>query len=152
MFCENEDTKEKVGIDAHVLALNETHHYFIDPADIPFIARIDGIYLFDRNRHTHCCEWTPSYWLIHLYDRLLLTEAGEALDDGTREELYEKYENCGGEDSSCYVHCHTVEQLIEEAKPFDHYHYGSPEVDLNDVEYDDQMEAIRESCCCNWPI
>jgi hypothetical protein len=144
------EIETRTPIDAHVLALDETDHYFIDPPDAPFIARIRGGYLFDRNQRTHGCEWTPSYYLIHLYDQVLLTDAGNALDDDARDALYQKYEYEGGD--NCYVHCHTVERLIEKAGRFEHHHYGDPEMDLDDVEYDDQIEALREHLCCNCVI
>lgn len=137
-------------IDAYVVALDETDHYDIDPADRQFIRQIRGVYVFDRNERTHCCEWTPSYWLIHLYDEVLLTEAGEALDDHAADDLYQKYEYCGGDD--IYVHCHSIDAIIRRNEPFTVYHYGDTEVDQEDVDHDGQMDALREHFCGNCPL
>jgi hypothetical protein len=143
-------TTATLPIDAHVLAFDETSHYHIPEADAPYIAQIRGVYLFDANQRTHCCELTPSYYLIHLYDEVHLTDAGLALDESAQDDLYQQYEYCGGDD--CYVHCHTVESRIEKANRGVHYHYGNPEVTYDDVTYDEQMEALREHLCCNHKV
>jgi hypothetical protein len=142
-----EQAEERTPIDAYVIALDETASYEIDDADRPYVRQIHGVYVFDRNQRTHCCEWTPSYYLIHLYDEVIFTEQGDTLDEYAADELYQKYEYCGGED--CYVHCHTIERIIERNEPFTVYHYGDSDVDEHDADYDAQMDAIREDCCCN---
>ncbi len=136
-------------IDAYVVALDETTHYFISPADRPYIEQIRGAYLFDRNQCTHCCELTPSYYLIYLYNQVLLTEKGNALDDHAQNRLFQQYEHYGDD---CYVHCHTVERIIERNKPQTVCHYGNPEVDQQDVEYNEQMDALQEHFCSNCPF
>jgi len=143
-------TEPRTPIDAYVIALDETDHYYISEADRPYIRQIRGVYLFDRNERTHCCELTPSYYLIRLWDEVLLTEAGEALDDFAADRLYQEYEYCGGDD--CYVHCHTIEKLIGDSKPFTVHHHGDTEVDEQDVDHDGQMEALREEFNCNHPL
>jgi len=143
-MCETE-TK----IDAYAVALDETANYAIEEADRPYIKKIMGVYLLDRNQRTHCCELTPSYWLMHLYDQVVLTEAGQALDEYAVDEL-QKYEYCGGED--IYVHCHSIDALIERNEKWTVYHYGDPEVDEDDVDYDDQIEGIQEYLCGNCPF
>lgn len=150
---EAEEQEPRTPIDAYVVAFDETDHYQIDDEDRPYIERIVGVYLFDRNQRTHCCELTPSYWLIHLYDEVRLTPLGMDCDDEYRlDEIYQKYEYNGGDD--IYVHCHSVERIIAkaDAKPFTVYHYGDTEVDEDDVDYDDQMEALREELSCNHPF
>jgi hypothetical protein len=144
------ETEERTPIDAYVVALDETANYEIDKADRPFIREIRGVYLFDRNQRTHCCELTPSYLLIHLYDEVIPSEAGYALDDRAVERLYERYECEGGDDR--YVHCHTVEGIIAKADRFGVHHYGDTEVDQQDVDHDEQMEALREHFNCNHPF
>ena len=131
-------------IDAYVIALDETR--YVDECDRPFIRQARGVYLFDRNQHTYCCEMTPSYYLIHLYDEILLTEEGEALDDPDR--LYETYECCNGDDR--YAHCRDIDAIIERDEPFTVYHYGDTDADADaDAEYDEQLDALRENFCCN---
>ena len=75
-------TSRTLPIDAYVIAFSEIDHYFIKDEDRPHIQDIRGVYLFNHNERTFCCEFTPSYWLIHLYDEVILTpEADEALDE-----------------------------------------------------------------------
>lgn len=131
----------------HVVALIETDHYFIEPADAEYIAQIRGVYLFDKGKRTHCCEMTPSYWLIHLYDQVILSEAGDALDEDQKDRLSQAYEYNGGE--NIYVHCHEIDALVEKADPGKHYAYGDSEVKEEDVDYDGQIEALREHFCAN---
>jgi len=137
-------------MDIHVVALVETSHYHIDSADVPYIAQIRGVYLFDKEQRTHCCELTPSYYLIHLYDQVILSEAGDALDDDQKDRLYQAYEYNGGENN--YVHCHEIDAIVERADQGEHYVYGDSEVKEDDVEYDDQIEAVREHLCGNCPL
>lgn len=144
-------------IDAYAVVLDETNLYTIDPADAPYIARIRGVYLFDRNERTHCCELTPSYYLIHLYDQVIPTDAGEALDDADREALYEKYEHNGGED--CYVHCGEIERIIDAGQPGRIVHYGDcapndlcDEIEDADERHSAEMEEIAEDMQGNCPF
>jgi hypothetical protein len=141
-------------IDARIIALDETEFYHLEPEEQRLIRAIKGVYLYDANRHTHCCELTPSYYLIFLYNSVNLTDEGLALDDEARGELYDKFEvECGGDD--CYMHVHTVDQLAEKAEKADNgtYHvYGDPEVSFDDSDYDEQIEGLVEYFRCNWTV
>ncbi len=137
-------------IDAYAVALDETDRYQIASADQRHVKQIRGVYLFNRNQRTCCCELTPSYFLIHLYDQVILTEGGDKLDDFARDRLFQEYENCGGD--NCYVHCSTIEKIIERSDPCIVSQYGDPEVSQQDVGYDEQMESIREEFCANCPL
>ncbi len=130
-------------IDAWAIALDETDRYSISEADALHIKQIRGVYLFDRNRRTHVCELTPSYWLIHLYDQVILVDD----DDPQRDRLYEDYEHCPSDDE--YMHCSTIDRIIEQSDYSVVDHYGNTEVSLDDVDYDDQMESVREYFCGN---
>ena len=139
-MCETE-TKLRSPIDARVIAINETEYYEFPAEHAPYIQAIRGIYLYDANQHTHCCELTPSYYLIFLYHSVLLTEAGKALDDEARRVLLEEYEVCNnGEDR--YVHCSTVERLAKATG--DYLEYGATEVSYDDETYDEQIEGLIE--------
>ncbi len=148
-----ETETERLPIDAWAVCLDETGHYNIDPADAPYIAAIHGVYVFDRNQQTHCCELTPSYYLIHLYDSVLFT--GDVSDE-KREELDEKYCYCESDD--IYVHCHEIDLMIARNKRGEVSHYG--DVAGHDREDDGtpeenrekEMEAIREDLCANCPF
>lgn len=141
--------KTQTPIDAYAIALDETANYEIDENDRPYIKQIRAAYLFDRNQRTHCCETTPSYYLIYLYNEMVLTDEGLALDEYAVDELYQKYESYSGDD--IYVHCCDVERLIERDERFTVYHYGSPEVD-EPGDRDAQMEELREELSCNHPF
>src|SRR6266542_4446031 len=80
------DIENHVTIDARVIALNRTHNYLIDEKHQPSIARIEEVYLYDKHQHTHCCELTPSYYLIHLYSRVIFTPEGDKLNDHEQDE------------------------------------------------------------------
>jgi hypothetical protein len=150
-------TETRRMIDAVAIALDETEYYQIDPEDAPYIRRILGGYVFDRNLHTHCCELTPSYFLIFLFTSVELTDAGLALDDDARGEIYDKYEYEGGDD--CYMHVHTVDAIIAKAEPYTVCEYGDVtghqlEDDIADVDerHDAELEAIHEDLCANHPF
>jgi hypothetical protein len=134
-------------IDAHVISLDETDHYQIDPEDAPFIAQIRGAYFYDSNVVTHCCELTGSYYLMHIGDSVILTPAGEELTDEQKDDIYQKYEFNGGDD--IYVHCHTIDRLAANAGRFEYHHYGETGVSYEDSDYDEQIEGLREHFCGN---
>jgi hypothetical protein len=131
-------------IDAYVVAFDETGNYRIQDKHRPLIESIQGVYLFNKNEVTHCCELTPSYFLIHLYDVVVL---GVEVSDELMEELSEEYEQCGGED--IYVHCHTIDAKIKAAQPGWVHHYGATEVSYDESDYNEQMEGLREHFCGN---
>ena len=96
-------------IDAYVVSFSEIDHYSIRKEDRPYIQDIRGVYLLNRNERTFCCEMTPSYWLIHLYDELIFP-ADVDLDESRKDALDEEYGHCGGE--NIYVHCHSIDAII----------------------------------------
>ena len=135
-------------LDAYVVAFSEVDHYQIKEKDRPHIHDIRGVYLFDRHERTFCCEMTPSYWLVHLYDEVVLTpEADETLDDSEKDAIYQEYEYCGGDAS--YVHCHTIDAMIEANKPYTVRHYGRTNVSYDESDHENQMEGLREHFSCN---
>jgi hypothetical protein len=138
---------ERSPIDAHVVALDVTEYFSIADEHAPFIERIRSVYLFDRNERTHCCELTPSHYLIHLYDQVILTDAGDELDDYAKDDIYQTYEYCGSED--IYVHCHVLDRIIAKADRGNHYHDGIVNAPYADTTHDEQMEALREHFCGN---
>jgi len=142
---EHNMTTATLPIDAYVVSLDETQHYAIAEEHKPHIEQIRGVYLFNRNERTYCCEMTPSHYLIHLYDVVVLSAAGEALEESARDRLHDEYENCGGE--PIYLHCHSVKTEGAHC-----YHGGATGVSFEDANYDDQMEALREHYCANNPL
>ena len=131
-------------IDAYLVSFSEIDHYAIKEEDRPYIQDIRGVYLFDHNQRTFCCEMTPSYWLIHLYDEVVFALN---VSDEDQERLDEEYGHCGGDD--IYVHCHEVDALIAAPRPYTAHHYGGTGVGYDDSDYDEQIEGLQEHFCCN---
>ena len=126
--------------DIVAVALNETRHYLIDPADKPYIDRILGVYILDRSERTHCCEITPSYSLEHVYDTVV---ASFDCPDDIRERLDERYAHLGGDD--IYVHCSVIDAL-----PADRIRVWRGD---DPIESDDEaMEHAREHFQGNCPF
>jgi hypothetical protein len=153
------DRKTFAPIDARVLALDRSQNYSIDERHKPFIARIEEIYLYDKNERTHCCEFTPSYYLIYLYTRVIPTQAGDQLKDHEQDEIFQAYEL--EETDNCYVHCHEIDALEARAKPnrFTYYAHGEPEFrgveddfESEEAYHDVVIEALREHFQANCPI
>jgi hypothetical protein len=140
-------SNREIPIDARLIAIDETSHYAIEEQDKPFIRQIRAVYLYDRNEVTHLCEFTPSYFLIHLYDEVVLTDAGAALDDFKQDEIFQRYENEPSD--NIYMHCHDVDQMARSGRRFTHYKHGRTGVRLTDVPREEQMESLREHFCCN---
>jgi hypothetical protein len=137
----------EIPIDARLIAMNQTEFYQIAEADKPFIRAIRAVYLYDKNQVTHLCEFTPSYYLIHLYDEVMFTDAGADLDDFKQDEIFQRYEHCGSE--NVYMHCHDVDQMARSGKRFTHYKAGRTGVSFEDTSREEQMEALREHYCAN---
>jgi len=145
-------TEEKeLPIDGHILAIDHTRDCLIIE-DKPYIESVEDVYLFDKNRVTHCCELTPSYYLMFLYCRINFSKKGEKLSDVEHEKLRDKYELEPGED--IYVHTHSIDQLVENAKAkrFCYRHYGDTGVPFDETSRDEQMEALREHFKCDCPL
>ena len=144
-------------IDAYAVQFDETTDYNIEPEDRPYVRRILGAYLFDRNQRTHCCELTPSYYLIYLFTQVELTDAGLALDDDARGVLYDRYEMEPSDDR--YVHCGEINRYLETAGRANVFNYGdvaqhdlADEIADADERHNVEMESIREDLCGNYPF
>jgi hypothetical protein len=133
-------TARKKKIDAYVVSLDETNNYNLDPRESGYIQSIMGVYLFDGNERTCCCEFTSSYDLLHLYDEVIFNEEGNKLSEEEKSVIYDIYENCGGEDK--YVHCHAIDGMKK-------HHHGSTGIKYSETNYDEQIEELREHFCSN---
>ena len=78
------------------------------------------------------------------------SEAGEALDEFAKDEIYQRYEHEGGD--NIYVHTWQIDALIDRMGPGDHHHYGDTGVDYDKSDYDEQMEGLQEHFRCNGAI
>jgi hypothetical protein len=141
------ETKERLPIDAIVVALDETEHYSFRSGDDQYIEKMLGVYLIDRAEQTCCCEFTPSYYLYHLYDTMVLSAAGRELADEQADRLSQDYEFCGGCDD-CYAHCRVIDKLAAE----NIHVYGATGVSYDDSTYEEQIEGLAEHFRCNRPF
>jgi hypothetical protein len=93
------------------VSINETKQYKINPEDQEDVLAIHGVYCYDPDSTTYCCELTPSHDLQYLYTYLTLSSSAQ--DNYTRrEELFERYCNEPGED--IYMHVSDVQALRQQ--------------------------------------
>jgi hypothetical protein len=90
-------------IKVNAVALNETSYYNIKSEDKPYIEKICGVYAYNSEEYTYCCELTPSYHLRYLYSYLV---ASREIDRYLYDALHDKYCFEGGDDM--YLHCRSV--------------------------------------------
>lgn len=116
--------------------LDFTRHYNIKDEDKPYIDRIVDVFMYDANTHTHCCEVTPSYWMMWLYT--FVVWKGEPSEE-VRERIDARY--CHEAADDCYMHVAGVQMLTDFAASYD----GQ---DAKDITEDD----IREYWSGNVPV
>jgi hypothetical protein len=150
-----------VRADIHVLALDETRDWHIEPADAPYVAAILSLKFYDASEVTYCCEMTPSYCLHFLEYQLRWTPAGEALaenDPDAAESIRDHYELAQTEEDVAYWHCHRIEDLLPRLiaqGDYRYHHYGDPLAGSSDAQYQDwaqeqdPMESVREDLQAN---
>lgn len=116
-----------------VRRVDETQYWTIDKKDKQYVDKIIGVYYFNRNSHTYCCELTPSYWMIWHSDVIYFKDLPE--DDRQADEircrLAETYEQSSHDDNSCYVHVREVERAMQE-HPENFHRYGYIHEDCED--------------------
>lgn len=90
-----------------VLLLDETENW---QEDIVKAAggQILGVYLYNPNSVTHCCELTPSFDLIFMNSVPLEYPEDETARDVLQMDLLEGNAQC---ESDIYMHCHDVDKL-----------------------------------------
>jgi hypothetical protein len=120
-----------------VLVLDETKNWCEDI--VHRANRIFGIYLYDPDKQTHCCEFTPSYELTFVgsVPEKIPKDAyaGEAFLD----EIADGDNQC---EPIEYIHCNTIDQMPEiEAGEFKAGTYSLTH--LNDGEWEDMDEAAE---------
>jgi hypothetical protein len=100
--------------------LDETDDWNLPDSIKAYVAKVYGIYAFNRNSHTHCCEITPSYWMIAIAWDFEPTEALNKLGDRERDNMLELIEDTLREaslqDSCHYRHVAPLEKVITSGK------------------------------------
>ncbi len=127
--------------------MDETQHWQLQPELMAKIERIVTIYLFDRKRHVHCCELTPSYELWPVETRAELkpefADGGRAADN-LRDAIDSEIQRWA-DHSVRYAHVADMEpQLTPEQEHKKWYHYGDPGKRCDEVAYEKQVEALLE--------
>ena len=116
------------------IAIDETKHWNIALAH--HIERILTIYAFNRNAATHCCEFTPSYWLEAVaFELIVLTSASDA----ERDSIYETVMGVSLRESSHYRHIRNVEAMIASYPKW----FAEFTGDLDEPGEDDMNDAIQ---------
>ena len=116
------------------IAIDETKHWNIALAH--HIERILTIYAFNRNAATHCCEFTPSYWLEAVaFQPIVLTSASDA----ERDSIYETVMGVSLRESSHYRHIRNVEAMIASHPKW----FAEFTGDLDEPGEDDMNDAIQ---------
>ncbi len=98
--------------DFHLIAVPHNTEHWNLPELLPKIARIETVYLFDKNVHVHCCEITPSYELWPVATRAIL-KPEFADDDVLREEVDAVMQENQYRDVN-YRHVRAVDPLLVE--------------------------------------
>jgi hypothetical protein len=124
MFDSGEKATTEEELDIHVIALEETEFFQLEESERPYIRGIHGVYFYDKNCHTYCCELSPSYYFHFLYYTVIVHES---VDDSVRERLSDKYETLPSEDMyiNVYLADALQERYIAEKAPFMYHHEGS---------------------------
>ena len=140
--------------DVRCVAIDETEHWNLDPADMARIKALRTIYAYDKNTHVYACEMTPSYELWPVDVQAIYVDERDFDDDEQdrfRERIYD-LQNEYMEHEVLYMHVRDVDRIEESANP-DDYLYAVDEVYELDPEWfdseDEQWESILDGLRCN---
>lgn len=160
-----QNDQKSTPIDIWVVALDETKYWlFQDQPWAGLVERIEGVYFFDRNRITHLCSFSGSYWLEHVESRIIWKNDWtpdsyvNPVSDETRERAQEWINSGLIDDQSKYADEHGIDQFIERVQSDDSrvVHRGDPGFDPEQAEGEDAeqkyqtvMDAVLESLRAN---
>ena len=123
--------------DLKLVKIDVTHNWNEDYLKEINSGKVYDICLYDSNQVTHCCEITPSYWLVPLY-----SETENHLED----EQWEDFMNNNTLDPF-YNHCSATETLnhIDDLSECN-FEYEKSE---DEKEYFEQFEEVEDDLRCN---
>jgi hypothetical protein len=134
---------EKRTLPLHMRAvqIDETSDWTLIGEGYEKVEKIYGIYLYDLNEQTYCCEMTPSRYLYYIETIVVFKEeVSDEIRDGIQDDINEVV--ALNDIRGHYMHCRYADAL--EGRTFD------PEtVSFDDVSYEDQVEAWLEYARCN---
>jgi hypothetical protein len=98
--------------------INETEHFKDWSEKYTFGGKIYGVYIYDANEQTYCCEMTPSYCLYPIgytleWDVMDLEEM--AANSGISTDDLEDVENMADKNVT-YIHCGSIDRLPDTDK------------------------------------
>ena len=102
----------------YAIRINETEYFKDWLEKYTYGGKIYGVYIYDANEHTYCCEVTPSYCLYPVgyaleWDSMDLEEM--AAKSGISTDELEEIENTIDENVT-YIHCGSIDRLPDTDK------------------------------------
>lgn len=119
---------DNVAPDFRAVAYDETRYYQIDLEDKPLIKSIWGVYLYNKNEYTYCCELTPSYSMEPLYTYIIYQDD---LSEDQIDRLDNKYAHEG------------MEHVYRHVSDVNHYVDSNPKLSASYGPADNQDEVIE---------
>ena len=119
--------------DIKYVKIDDTGHWAQGFLEKYGITKMVGVYIFDANEYTYCCEITPSHWLEFIETQ---PEPTLDMDQDTYEELCEEIREAEfNNDNDCYMHVSCVRES------------NSRIIEIGDMDCDDMAEAREEAQC-----
>jgi hypothetical protein len=130
---------EKILPKIGAVRIDETQYWSDDVQEK--VDKIYGVYLFDKNQHTHLCELTPSYCLWYMGFAVY----ADGLDADELCELEDDMRSNDYSEPVTYMHCSAVDKMDAENFDWDfnvdHENYDYDDEDSYRDMIDDMMEA-----------
>ena len=93
------------------IRMDETRHWTDDIKSR--VKVIYSHYLFDEHQCTHCCEITPSYWLMWVGFDIEMEDPEAEIPDDLYEAIESAYQSNALENSG-YHHCRVIDRIKDE--------------------------------------
>jgi hypothetical protein len=112
------------------VGIDDTEHWYFRETLRQYVEKVLTVYAYNREAVTHCCEISPSYWMICVAYEV---RCKPDTPDSIRELLQDIVQETSLMDSDCYRHAKWVET----------YANKNPELhcELGDTESDTPREA-----------
>ena len=131
-------TETKILPKIGAVRIDETSYWSDDVQEK--VDKIYGVYLFDKNRCTRLCEFTPSYCLYYMGFAVY----AEGLSDDERIELEDEMMGNDHSEPITYMHCSRVDKMPEENFDWD-FDYDANDFDFSDDDsYQDLIDEMIE--------
>ena len=107
------------------IGIDDTEHWHFRDALRPYVDKVITVYAYNSEAATHCCEITPSYWMICVaYEVQCKPDTPERI----REMLHDIMQETSLTDSDCYRHVRWVDNHASRY-PELHYELGDTGAD-----------------------